>query len=249
MRVTIAIVLSALTFVGGHVYNGRFDRVAVFFAFALLGVAAGLCTTLAYDFQYMRISDWERLVYAGVVIVLPLAIWQCSLFISGLDAHRRARQAEAPGWLLRCVIVVAGLTGVTLQVVLMIAAGKELSRAVESPRHTGVERTKVSTPDPAVLALDRARLDAERKLEAVELLLDEGLTVEADALYGRINKVFHPARRLRLEGYKAALEGDCPAALDAFRKAEASGDTRCACMKDAYYAGCERPDQPVRGPA
>lgn len=88
-----------------------------------------------------------------------------------------------------------------------------------------------------------ADLDAQKKLDAVEVLLDEELPNEAGKLLERIDPDQFPARWLRLESYRAALTGDCEAAHAAFERAKSIDDKGCDCRKDAYFGLCRRPEE------
>lgn len=137
--------------------------------------------------------------------------------------------------------------GVTSEYSVSIAAFDDEGRFLsESDRYTATftleDRMLVAEadgwPEPGE-SFDLATLDKKRKntkrIDAAQLLIDEGMLDPAESLLGRIQGPVDPGEKEALEGYLRAEQGRCDEARALFEAAKAAGKR---CIPERYEAAC-----------
>jgi len=103
-RILLALGLSALTLVGGHFYNRRWDRAVSFFvALILWGIGVYLALTLRMS-EMMNARGGDALsffsFYWRIFLAGALALWIVGLIVTYVDA-RRSIASRGASWFAR----------------------------------------------------------------------------------------------------------------------------------------------------
>ncbi len=258
-------IAAALTGVGGHYLNKRWDKAVLFLClFFFYGIALSTLLYFSLLEGFDLPTDVPKLVrlYAMAFSGGIFCLWLLSIIVTMRDS-KSFRVATIKSWTLSGVI---GALLTTLLSTLYLATAVLAFNTAFNPasiRSLATDQDLFLSkhnfyPDEALLVdkdLDKlasqqesesdedfaARVEREadnrKKVAAALLLIEEELLTEAQALLGRVDSITVEGERELLLGYIFALQGECEKGGEMF--AQAQGVKQDIVIPVDYRVGCE----------